>query len=118
MADPRPTKRGGPLYWLKRRSRRFWIIAALVPVLYVASFGPACWISSRMNAGASLLPITYLPLVYRSFLGMDGINDESAVDRALIWYAEIGAADQWHWCMVPSVKSGAWELTWCPITPY
>jgi hypothetical protein len=41
-----PTNRGGPLYWLKRRSRRFWIVAATLPAVYIVRFGPACWISS------------------------------------------------------------------------
>ncbi len=40
----RPRKRRGPLHWLGDRSRRFWIVTALVlPVLYVGMFGPACW---------------------------------------------------------------------------
>src|SRR5436190_23317650 len=42
--DERPTKRRGPITWLAGRSRRFWIgLAMLLPVLYVVSFGPACW---------------------------------------------------------------------------
>lgn len=30
--------------WLSSRSRRFWIVLALLPVLYVASIGPWVWI--------------------------------------------------------------------------
>jgi hypothetical protein len=38
MAD-KQQNRGGPLYWLKRRSRRVWIVsAAVLPVMYVATF--------------------------------------------------------------------------------
>jgi len=36
------TSCGGPFYWLKRRSRRFWMITLALPVFYVMSFGPVC----------------------------------------------------------------------------
>ena len=59
-----PTNRGGPFYWLKRRSRRFWIIAiALLPVLYVGSFGPACWLCSRQpGSNPHAIPDLYIPI--------------------------------------------------------
>jgi hypothetical protein len=47
IMDERRENRGGPIYWFVRRSRRFWIIAALLPVFYVLSFGPACWYADR-----------------------------------------------------------------------
>jgi len=56
--DEQPKPRGGPLYWLKRRSRRFWLIAtALLPVFYVASFGPVCWCAARQ-------PLLTVPAAY------------------------------------------------------
>ncbi len=54
--------RGGPLYWLKRRSRRFWFSMFLLPVLYVASFGPACWAVSHLHGPPWVLRIAYWPL--------------------------------------------------------
>ena len=41
-----------------------WTLAAVValPVLYVASFGPACWLVSRMEDSDSELPVVYTPL--------------------------------------------------------
>ncbi|HEY2251160.1 MAG TPA: hypothetical protein VGH74_08875, partial [Planctomycetaceae bacterium] len=38
-----------------------WTLATVVgfPVLYVASFGPACWISSRTETGAGIVAIAY-----------------------------------------------------------
>jgi len=44
--DKPERKRRGPLTWLAGRSRRFWITVAMMPVLYVASVGPACWLTA------------------------------------------------------------------------
>jgi hypothetical protein len=62
--DEQPRKRGGPFYWLKRRSRWFWIATlALLPVLYVASFGPMCWYCSRQSgSNPHTIPYLYVPL--------------------------------------------------------
>ena len=66
--DEQEKTRGGPIYWLKRRSRRFWIIvAALLPIFYVASFGPACWLTSQAYIGGEQITwnrglIIYIPL--------------------------------------------------------
>lgn len=78
-----PANRIGPLYWLKRRSRRFWIIiVAMLPVLYVASFGPACWIYS--HAGIRETPEAYLPI------GWLIDNAPHSIAITLINYAEFG----------------------------
>ncbi len=62
--DPGMAEHGGPLYWLKRRSRRFWIVVAvMLPVFYVVSFGPACWISSRAQPSGYIVSIIYRPLI-------------------------------------------------------
>jgi hypothetical protein len=41
-----------------------WIVAMLiaVPVLYVASFGPACWITSRQDDPHDVFNALYFPL--------------------------------------------------------
>lgn len=62
--DQPERKRHGPLTWLRGRSRRFWIAAALLPVLYVASIGPVFWLNASGN-----VPV---PLV-RSFVWMSSI---------------------------------------------
>lgn len=34
--------------WLAARSQMFWVVVAvLAPVLYVGSFGPACWLEAQ-----------------------------------------------------------------------
>lgn len=49
-----------------------WIVALLIglPGLYVASFGPACWIVSRTGMGSGALPGAYRPVTAR--LMIDG----------------------------------------------
>jgi hypothetical protein len=88
-----------------------WIAALLIglPVLYVASFGPACWTTSRMNRGAGLIPLFYRPVV----AAYESVEDDSALARVFLWYSTIGAADHWNWFAVAS-GSTAWELVWCP----
>src|SRR5579872_2484163 len=41
-----------------------WIAALLIglPVLYIASFGPACWITSRLDGAHSIFNAVYAPL--------------------------------------------------------
>lgn len=61
MSD-RLTKRRGPLLWLADRSRRFWIITAALPFVYVALFGAACWVNRRTGTGSRVLGVAYLPI--------------------------------------------------------
>ena len=69
-----------------------WTLAAVVglPVLYVASFGPACWITSHANAGASVNSFLFRPLAIL-------IDDMGPVSDPLEWYAGLGAAESWGW---------------------
>jgi hypothetical protein len=52
--------------FVNRRERwAKWTLAALIgmPVCYVASIGPACWISSRTNFGGRAVASVYQPLM-------------------------------------------------------
>ena len=51
-----------------------WIVALLVglPVLYVASFGPACWLADRYS-DRCLHPVAY---VYRPFVAIANSSPE------------------------------------------
>jgi hypothetical protein len=42
-----------------------WIVALLVglPVLYVASFGPACWLADRIFMTPNSVRLAYMPVV-------------------------------------------------------
>ena len=61
--------RRGPLLWLSTRSRRFWIVVALLlPVFYIASLGPVArlgWVTLPRGFPpwlAELLQVFYYPL--------------------------------------------------------
>lgn len=77
----RRRKRRGPLLWLADRSRRFWIIAAALPILYAASFGPACWIYSRSEDLEiwQTADRIYYPILWQQAHGPDFVS--GAIDR-------------------------------------
>ncbi len=72
-----PPRHCGPLFWLAGRSRLFWIVAIAAPALYIASFGPACWISSRVQPDGTVVNAVYPQLVrmmwHRSSLGYESL---------------------------------------------
>jgi hypothetical protein len=67
-----------------------WIAALLValPVLYVASFGPACWMTSQMQGWSKLQPhramIVYFPL------GAVATKRDTVFGRCLGWWMTLG----------------------------
>ena len=62
-----------------------WIVALLIglPILYVASFGPACWLTNRSAIPRGPVAILYGPLVDR------GIENRSGIERFLLWYGTV-----------------------------
>ncbi len=95
--EQQPTKRVGPIYWLKGRSRRFWLImAALLPVFYVASFGPACWAKCWLNKISTNHfepPVIYFPLTRL----VDYPEDRKLVGGMLYRYSLLGTDGSWDW---------------------
>src|SRR5262245_48081878 len=71
-----------------------WIVALLIglPVLYVASFGPACWITSHANVGAPPIPAVYRPLTWAM-----SPDSYTTINRVSTWYAKLGADENWEW---------------------
>jgi hypothetical protein len=76
-----------------------WTLTALisVPVLYVASIGPACWISSRADCGARVMTIVYQPLLKMA-------ADVSGDDGHITWigeflfsYSRLFTTGTWDW---------------------
>jgi len=67
----------------KKPGWAFWATAAIivVPVLYVLSFGPACWIASRTTE-------SYMPAAYRPF--EHTILGEGLLSNLVRWYVGIG----------------------------
>src|SRR5262245_32900458 len=90
-----------------------WIAALLIglPVLYLASFGPACWVSSRMNYGAGMIPVVYAPIV--KCLS----SRKMWLRRTVSYFSKLGAAREWTWrpCNFPPrskmVMPEHWK--WC-----
>jgi hypothetical protein len=77
-----------------------WIAVVLIGimVLYVASFGPACWISSRTNIGAPVVDVAYHPLL------LVWLHCPRPVGKSFVWYSSLAAADGWMW-----TASGHWQ---------
>jgi hypothetical protein len=95
---------------INRRERWAKLTLAVVvglPVLYVASFGPACWIASRTEIGIGLLQIVYHPLItamprddriIRIYSASDGcVRAFYYPDGIIHWYSTIGAKPGWRW---------------------
>src|SRR5262245_54617373 len=75
-----------------------WTLAAVacLPVLYLASFGPACWVVSRTNRGALPLSVLYGPIAQI----MWWTDTESVLGSAINRYSKLGAAPDWAWMRV------------------
>ena len=67
-------------------------IVVVLVLAYPLSFGPACWITSRTNTGASAIPVVYRPLTWAMSPG-----SETMFNRVSSWYALVGAPENWMW---------------------
>jgi hypothetical protein len=74
------------------RKRPLWpyIVALLIglPVLYVASFGPACWIVSRVPLLSQRLLFVYRPLDWAAWELPDSVSE------TLDWYGNLILSDE------------------------
>jgi hypothetical protein len=88
------------------RSRpNWWILtAALIglPILYVLSFGPACWVSNRLTTGERVLSVAYQPMLW---LWMRTSGPAKVVE----WYALLGNTDESH---AINTNDGWFEIEW------
>jgi hypothetical protein len=73
----------------------FWGTAVVVAILilYPLSFGPACWISSRLDLGADAVSAVYRPMTWKLFR-------DDLVARTIEQYSMLLAAPGWHWVPV------------------
>lgn len=96
------------------------------PLLYVASFGPACWLTSRLGHGTDWLPFVYRPLL--SLIMIDE-GQERAQCAAYSWmegrpervptvpsgrlarFSMLVAPAGWHWsyCAIYTIRPGTDE---------
>lgn len=97
------------------RPRRTWLplIAVLVgmPVLYVMSFGPACWLSCRTSVGHELISIAYRP-IFR--LAVASIEEDPLMStcQTIQWWMALGAG---HNMGAMIWDEGTFE--WVPMSP-
>lgn len=102
----------------KKTGVAFWaaVVVVVVLVLYPLSFGPACWITSRLDRGADMVPVLYHP-----FTSAMSPQTDTTIDSVIIWYAELGAAENWVWGAVweagetPGSEHVRWD--WVEIIP-
>ena len=68
-----------------------WTLAGVLwlTVLYVASFGPACWISSRSGTGGSVVSSAYQPILCLAF------HSPGVIGRGILRYAQIFSNGNW-----------------------
>jgi hypothetical protein len=75
----------------KKPGVAFWTTVNLTTILlYALSIGPACWLSSRTNVGASVVSQVYRPLTW-------GMSQSEKIANAINSYSEFGSADSWSW---------------------
>jgi hypothetical protein len=87
----------------------FWAsVVVVVGLAYPISFGPACWITSRLNAGAGCLPTVYRPFIW----ALSPDDTDSRLNAALFWYAELAAAPYWGWYPAPNRNGEMVEWEW------
>ncbi len=75
----------------------FWTsVTAALLLAYPLSFGPACWMTSRLGAGARFIPIVYRPMTV-PLRWWDDAGTLAPVGSAVNWYSQLGAARGWEW---------------------
>jgi hypothetical protein len=90
---------------INRRERwAKWTLAGVIvglPVLYVASFGPACWIAShtvRFDSSYDSIPVAYWPIGRMTLM-------ENIVGDCLLRYAQFGMKTD-AWISIPTSSDG------------
>jgi hypothetical protein len=80
-----------------------WTALAMVaaPALYLAGFGPACWVSSRANMGASVVSTAYGWMVKQ-------VPIPSAIANLADQYSRLGARSGWRWTCIMGSEEWKW----------
>ena len=92
-----------------------WFLVLMIglPLLYVGSFGPACWLTSQASGWSKLQPhpamIVYFPL------GAVASRPETVYGRSLRWWMTLGVK-RGHAAVVPSNAAGTQSVE--VDTPY
>jgi hypothetical protein len=88
----------------------FWatVVVVALPLIYVLSFGPACWISSHSGIGVYALPKVYRPI-------LEAMSSSRSVADLCNSYAKAGARSGWQW--VDASDSAAPIWLWSMVSP-
>jgi hypothetical protein len=85
------------------------ILAVGLPVLYVGSFGPACWVAGKNETALSAILDVYYPILWSGRATRreksPGVFEGSRLDTFIEWYATLGRDDGAY----PEIHSGAWK---------
>lgn len=77
----------------------------LLPMIYVASFGPAVWLMDRSRLiGAPFVAGVYQPVIWTAFDGPESAR------RLIRWYALWGISPSTRYAEVPVVVGGSQVL--------
>jgi len=89
------------------------VTTILLPVLYVGSFGPWCWIVSRSATETGLVPV---PAVFEP---LTRCLREGRLGDALEWYTKLGATGGsfWHADGGLDPEDNSISFSWCWICP-
>src|SRR5262245_12718951 len=68
-----------------------------VPMLYVVSFGPACWVTSRLNFGARSISVIYRPIAWMLGNPETRTIPSVTIAKAVRWYAKVAGRPNWEW---------------------
>lgn len=74
----------------ERWAKRTLAVVVGLPALYLASFGPACWIASRLDIRGQTIPRMY-PAVIRTWR-----HGTPLLVRTIDRYAELGSVPNWR----------------------
>lgn len=118
------------------RSRWPTILVSILAlaVLYVLSFGPACWITSRFGLGTKWMPVVYRPILHAFPNDADPMSALSGnlhggiryeyPEGILSSYARFAAHNRWQWRRsaefdvidLNEVRTTEWQWEWCDST--
>lgn len=95
-----PTKRRGPILWMARRSRRFWIAIAVLAVLYVLSSGPTRLTAVYQDETMESVLFVVGPDPFPEPQPLDAIKPWwKTAYGPLVWASkhELGGPIRWYW---------------------
>lgn len=100
-----PRKKPGWVNWTA-------VVLVALPVLYVASLGPACWIGTRIDSddyGMDGDPVVNgIVFVYRPLL-VAVLRAPQVISKAFEWYVGLGAAKSEEPQFEPATGSFVWK---------